>query len=196
MLAMVLGLSILAGLRETLTEQVLPNALEMLLALLIPALFAYVRYLIVTKVQNERTAAVLLRIEAAAVRAVKATQQTFVEAIALARADGKVTDAEWAAAGAEAKRRALRALQGELGEAFMREAEATLKQPTGGVLKIAETFVEAAVHDRKLSVAAVLSGAVDFVKDAMDGDGKPHHPNAPLPRPRFPGLGRDPLARR
>ena len=203
------GLVLLAGLRETLTETILPNALEAVLALAIPALGMYLRHLILTKVTNEKTRAVLLRLEEAALRAVKVTQQTFVEAVNLARADGKVTDAEWSAAGSEAKRRAMRALEEELGAAFLVEAEATLKLPKGGVLKLAEGMVEAAVHDRKMGIAKILGGFVDdardFVGDAIGdalgggGAGPKPHPNAPLGRPikpRFPGVGRDTLARR
>ena len=204
------ALVLLAGLRETLTETVLPNALETLLALAIPALGMYVRHLILTKVTNEKTRAVLLRLEEAAMRAVKVTQQTFVEAVNLARADGKVTDAEWSAAGAEAKRRAMRALEEELGKVFLAEAEATLKLPAGGVLKLAEGMVEAAVHDRKLGIAQILAGAADrvgdFVTDALavarhPGDGKGTLPSLPHPNrlgrlPHPGGFRNDPFAER
>ena len=207
------ALVLLAGLRETLTETVLPNALETLLALAIPALGMYVRHLILTKVTNEKTRAVLLRLEEAAMRAVKVTQQTFVEAVNHARADGKVTDAEWSAAAGEAKRRAMRALEEELGKVFLAEAEATLKLPPGGVLKLAEGMVEAAVHDRKLGIAQILAGAADrardFVGDAIGdalgggivsaaGGAKPHlpHPNRLGRLPHPGGFRNDPLAKR
>lgn len=200
-----LGLLIAASARSVLTEQVLPAVVEYLLPLLIPALFLYLRMMIVAKVKDEKVRAVLLRLEDAAARAVKATQQTFVEAIIIAREDGKVTDAEWSAAGAEAKRRALRVLQEELGAAFLADAAKALALPSSdAVLKVAETMVEAAVHDRKLTVAGIADRARDaivaVVTDALDGPGKGGGKGLPHPNRlggiRVPSLGRDPLARK
>lgn len=203
MFGVVLSLVVLASMREVLTEQVLPRALEILLPLLIPALFWYVRSLIVAKVQNERTRAALLRLEEAAARAVKVVQQTFVEAIARAREDGKVSDQEWSAAAGEAKRRAIAAVEQELGAAFLKEAAGVLALPDGAAVmeRVVVPMVEAAVHDRKLRVAEVIAGAADtargIVEDALQG-AKPH-PNAAFPaRPRIHpgGFRNDPHAKR
>lgn len=98
---------------------------------------------IVARVGNENLRNALIRLDHAVLTAVKEIQQTTVDAIKKANADGKLTDAEKAEIRSAAARSAWDLL-GPKGVAFLQEV---LGVDEDEVQKIIDSRIEAAVHD-------------------------------------------------
>mgnify|MGYP001577004250 FL=1 len=133
------------------------KVLEILSPLLLAALTwaaAKLAQLIRAKVQNEYLKGVLVRVDDAVFTAVKNLQQTVVEQIKAASADGKITDDEKK----QIKDKALAAVKSHLGTKGLAEAAAVLGLGGGALEGLLSSKVEAAVHDLRRSAPA-MNGA-------------------------------------
>lgn len=129
------------------------KVLEILSPVLLAALTwasAKLAQLIRAKVQNEYLRGVLVRVDDAVFTAVKAVQQTVVEQIKEASADGKITDDEKK----RIKEKALAAVKAHLGTKGLSEVGAILGLDGGALDGLLSSKVEAAVHDLRRAVAA------------------------------------------
>lgn len=127
--------------------------LEILSPLLLAALtWASVKLaeLVRAKVKNEYLKGVLVRLDDAVFTAVKDLQQTVVDQIKAASADGKITDDEKK----EIKRRALEAVKAHLGVKGLSEVGTILGLGGGAVESLLSSKVEAAVHDLRRATPA------------------------------------------
>ena len=134
------------------------KVLEILSPLLLAALTwaaAKLAQLIRAKVQNEYLKGVLVRVDDAVFTAVKDLQQTVVEQIKAASADGKITDDEKK----QIKDKALAAVKSHLGTKGLAEAAAILGLGGGALEGLLSSKVESAVHDLRRSTPPT-SGAV------------------------------------
>ena len=112
--------------------------------------------LIRAKVQNEYLKGVLVRVDDAVFTAVKDLQQTVVEQIKAASADGKITDDEKK----QIKDKALAAVKSHLGTKGLAEAASVLGLGGGALEGLLSSKVESAVHDLRRSTPA-MSGAAN-----------------------------------
>lgn len=134
------------------------KVLEILSPLLLAALTwaaAKLAQLIRAKVQNEYLKGVLVRLDDAVFTAVKDLQQTVVEQIKVASADGKITDDEKK----QIKDRALAAVKSHLGAKGLAEAAGILGLGGAALEGLLSSKVEAAVHDLRRSAPATNSAA-------------------------------------
>ena len=135
------------------------KVLEILSPLLLAALTwaaAKLAQLIRAKVQNEYLKGVLVRVDDAVFTAVKDLQQTVVEQIKAASADGKITDDEKK----QIKEKALGAIRSHLGTKGLTEAANVLGLGGGALEGLLSSKVEAAVHDLRRATP-VMSGAAN-----------------------------------
>lgn len=135
------------------------KVLEILSPLLLAALTwaaAKLAQLIRAKVQNEYLKGVLVRVDDAVFTAVKDLQQTVVEQIKAASADGKITDDEKK----QIKDKALAAVKSHLGTKGLAEAASVLGLGGGALEGLLSSKVESAVHDLRRSTPA-MSGAAN-----------------------------------
>ena len=133
------------------------KVLEILSPLLLAALTwaaAKLAQLIRAKVQNEYLKGVLVRVDDAVFTAVKDLQQTVVEQIKVASADGKITDDEKK----QIKEKALGAIRSHLGTKGLAEAANVLGLGGGALEGLLSSKVEAAVHDLRRATP-VMNGA-------------------------------------
>lgn len=133
------------------------KVLEILSPVLLAALTwaaAKVAQLIRAKVQNEYLRGVLVRVDDAVFTAVKAVQQTVVEQIKEASADGKITDDEKK----RIKEQAIATVKAHLGTKGLSEVGTILGLDGGALDGFLSSKVEAAVHDLRRS-AAIVNGA-------------------------------------
>lgn len=134
------------------------KVLELLSPLLLAALTwaaAKLAQLIRAKVQNEYLKGVLVRVDDAVFTAVKDLQQTVVEQIKAASADGKITDDEKK----QIKEKALAAVRSHLGAKGIAEAAGILGLGGGALEGLLSSKVEAAVHDLRRSAPAMNGAA-------------------------------------
>jgi len=134
------------------------KVLEILSPLLLAALTwaaAKLAQLIRAKVQNEYLKGVLVRVDDAVFTAVKDLQQTVVEQIKAASADGKITDDERK----QIKEKALAAVRSHLGAKGIAEAAGILGLGGGALEGLLSSKVEAAVHDLRRSAPAMNDAA-------------------------------------
>lgn len=99
--------------------------------------------LIRAKVQNEYLKGVLVRLDDAVFTAVKDLQQSVVEEIKAASADGKITDDEKR----QIKERALASVKSHLGTKGLAEIAKVFGLEGGALETLLSSKVEAAVHD-------------------------------------------------
>ena len=135
------------------------KVLEILSPLLLAALTwaaAKLAQLIRAKVQNEYLKGVLVRVDDAVFTAVKDLQQTVVEQIKAASADGKITDDEKK----QIKEKALAAVKSHLGTKGLAEAASVLGLGGGALEGLLSSKVESAVHDLRRSTPA-MSGVAN-----------------------------------
>ncbi len=135
------------------------KVLEILSPLLLAALTwaaAKLAQLIRAKVQNEYLKGVLVRVDDAVFTAVKDLQQTVVEQIKAASADGKITDDEKK----QIKEKALAAVRSHLGTKGLAEAAGILGLGGGALEGLLSSKVEAAVHDLRRSTPAMNGAAL------------------------------------
>jgi hypothetical protein len=104
-------------------------------------------------VQNESLKGVLVRLDDAVFTAVKDLQQSVVEQIKAANADGKITDDEKK----QIKERALASVKANLGTKGLAEVARVLGLDGGALEGLLASKVEAAVHDLRRT-APVASG--------------------------------------
>jgi len=134
------------------------KVLEILSPLLLAALTwaaAKLAQLIRAKVQNEYLKGVLVRLDDAVFTAVKDMQQTVVEQIKAASADGKITDDEKK----QIKEKALASVKSHLGTKGLAEAAAILGLGGSALEGLLSSKVEAAVHDLRRSTPVANGGA-------------------------------------
>jgi hypothetical protein len=134
------------------------KVLEILSPLLLAALTwaaAKLAQLIRAKVQNEYLKGVLVRLDDAVFTAVKDMQQTVVEQIKAASADGKITDDEKK----QIKDKALAAVKSHLGTKGLAEAAAILGLGGSALEGLLSSKVEAAVHDLRRTAPAMNGAA-------------------------------------
>lgn len=134
------------------------KVLEILSPLLLAALTwaaAKLAQLIRAKVQNEYLKGVLVRVDDAVFTAVKDLQQTVVEQIKVASADGKITDDEKK----QIKDKALVVVKSHLGTKGLAEAAGILGLGGAALEGLLSSKVEAAVHDLRRSAPATSSAA-------------------------------------
>jgi hypothetical protein len=134
------------------------KVLEILSPLLLAALTwaaAKLAQLIRAKVQNEYLKGVLVRVDDAVFTAVKDLQQTVVEQIKAASADGKITDDEKK----QIKDKALAAVKSHLGTKGLAEAASVLGLSGGALEGLLSSKVESAVHDLRRSAPPVNGAA-------------------------------------
>ena len=134
------------------------KVLEILSPLLLAALTwaaAKLAQLIRAKVQNEYLKGVLVRVDDAVFTAVKDLQQTVVEQIKAASADGKITDDEKK----QIKDKALAAVKSHLGTKGLAEAASVLGLGGGALEGLLSSKVESAVHDLRRSTPPTSGGA-------------------------------------
>ena len=134
------------------------KVLEILSPVLLAALTwaaAKLAQLIRAKVQNEYLKGVLVRVDDAVFTAVKNLQQTVVEQIKAASADGKITDDEKK----QIKEKALAAVRSHLGTKGLTEAAAILGLGGSALEGLLSSKVEAAVHDLRRTAPIAMSGA-------------------------------------
>jgi len=130
------------------------KVLEILSPLLLAALTwaaAKLAQLIRAKVQNEYLKGGLVRVDDAVFTAVKDLQQTVVEQIKAASADGKITADEKK----QIKDKALAAVKSHLGTKGLAEAASVLGLGGGALEGLLSSKVESAVHDLRRSVPAM-----------------------------------------
>lgn len=138
------------------TEGIALKVLEILSPVLLAALTwaaAKLAQLIRAKVRSEYLRQVLVRLDEAVFTAVKDLQQSVVEEIKAASADGKITDEEKK----RIKERALASVRSHLGAKGISEVGAILGLDAGALDGFLSSKVEAAVHD--LRRAATANGA-------------------------------------
>ena len=134
------------------------KVLEILSPLLLAALTwaaAKLAQLIRAKVQNEYLKGVLVRLDDAVFTAVKDLQQTVVEQIKAASADGKITDEEKK----QIKDKALAAVKSHLGTKGLAEAASVLGLGGGALEGLLSSKVESAVHDLRRSTPPTSGAA-------------------------------------
>jgi hypothetical protein len=139
------------------TEGIALKILEILSPVLLAALTwaaAKLAQLIRAKVKSEYLRQVLVRLDEAVITAVKAIQQSVVEEIKAASADGKITDEEKR----RIKERALASAKSHLGTKGLSEVGTILGLDTGALDGFLSSKVEAAVHD--IRRAATANGAM------------------------------------
>ncbi len=132
------------------------KVLEILSPVLLAALTwaaAKLAQLIRAKVQNEYLKGVLVRLDDAVFTAVKDMQQTVVEQIKAASADGKITDDEKK----QIKEKALAAVKSHLGTKGLAEAAAILGLGGSAFEGLLSSKVEAAVHDLRRTAPAMTA---------------------------------------
>ncbi len=132
------------------------KVLEILSPVLLAALTwaaAKLAQLIRAKVQNEYLKGVLVRLDDAVFTAVKDMQQTVVEQIKAASADGKITDDEKK----QIKEKALAAVKSHLGTKGLAEAAAILGLGGSALEGLLSSKVEAAVHDLRRTAPAMTA---------------------------------------
>lgn len=105
------------------------------------------------KVQNEYLKGVLVRLDDAVFTAVKDLQQSVVEQIKAASADGKITDEEKK----QIKDRALASVKSHLGTKGLAEVAKVLGLEGGALEGLLSSKVEAAVHDLRRTASAPTS---------------------------------------
>jgi hypothetical protein len=98
---------------------------------------------------------VLVRVDDAVFTAVKDLQQTVVEQIKAASADGKITDDEKK----QIKEKALAAVKSHLGTKGLAEAASVLGLGGGALEGLLSSKVESAVHDLRRSAPAMNGAA-------------------------------------
>lgn len=134
--------------------------IEALSPLLIAALTwgaAKLAQFIKAKVENEYLAGVLVRLEDAVLTVVKSLQQTTVDAIKLANADGQLTDEEKEAI----KQAAVAALKSYIGAKGLALVGKVLGLGDGALDQFLGDKIEAAVHDLKADKAAIGSSRAE-----------------------------------
>jgi len=134
------------------------KVLEILSPLLLAALTwaaAKLAQLIRAKVQNEYLKGGLVRVDDAVFTAVKDLQQTVVEQIKAASADGKITADEKK----QIKDKALAAVKSHLGTKGLAEAASVLGLGGGALEGLLSSKVESAVHDLRRSAPAMNGAA-------------------------------------
>ena len=133
------------------------KVLEILSPVLLAALTwaaAKLAQLIRAKVQNEYLKGVLVRLDDAVFTAVKDLQQSVVEQIKAASADGKITDEEKK----EIKEKAMAAVKSHIGTKGLAEAAKVLGLEGGALEGLLSSKVEAAVHDLRRAAPAAVNG--------------------------------------
>lgn len=133
------------------------KVLEILSPVLLAALTwaaAKLAQLIRAKVQNEYLKGVLVRLDDAVFTAVKDLQQSVVEQIKAASADGKITDEEKR----QIKEKAMAAVKSHLGTRGLAEAAKILGLEGGALEGLLSSKVEAAVHDLRRAVPPTVNG--------------------------------------
>ncbi len=133
------------------------KVLEILSPLFLGALTwaaAKLAQLIRAKIQNEYLKGVLVRIDDAVFTAVKDLQQTVIEQLKAASADGKLTDDEQK----QLKEKALAAVKSHLGTKGIAEAAAILGLGGSALDGLLSSKVEGAVHDLRRTASA-MNGA-------------------------------------
>lgn len=129
------------------------KALEVLSPVLIAALTwaaAKLAQLVRAKVKNEYLRGVLVRLDDVVFTAVKDLQQTVVNEIKLASADGKITDVEKR----RIKDQAIANVKSHLGTKGIGELAKVLGLDSGAIDGLLSSKVEAAVHDLRRASAA------------------------------------------
>lgn len=133
------------------------KALEILSPVLLAALTwaaAKLAQLVRAKVKNEYLRGVLVRLDDVVFTAVKDLQQTVVNEIKLASADGKISDAEKR----RVKDQAIANVKSHLGTKGIGELAKVLGLDGGAIEGLLSSKVEAAVHDlRRASAAAPVA---------------------------------------
>lgn len=129
---------------------------------------AKVAQLISAKVKNEWVRGVIARLDDAVLNAVREVEQSVVDEIKAARADGKLTAAERA----RVKAQAIDSIRSHLGLKGLGELARVLGLEDGCLDKLLSTRVEAAVHDLRRS-------AVNGVPNGNGPNGGPAVPFAP-----------------
>ena len=135
------------------------KALEILTPVLIAALTwaaAKLAQLVRAKVKNEYLRGVLVRLDDVVFTAVKDLQQTVVNEIKLASADGKITDAEKR----RIKDQAIANAKSHLGTKGIGELAKVLGLDSGAIDGLLSSKVEAAVHDLRRASAATTVAEV------------------------------------
>lgn len=135
--------------------QILEISSPLLLAALTWAA-AKLAQLIRAKVQNEYLKGVLVRLDDAVFTAVKDLQQSVVEQIKAASADGKITDDEKK----QIKERALASVKSHVGTKGLAEAAKVLGLEGGALETLLSSKVEAAVHDLRRTAPPDVASAV------------------------------------
>jgi hypothetical protein len=133
------------------------KVLEILSPVLLAALTwaaAKLAQLIRAKVQNEYLKGVLVRLDDAVFTAVKGIQQSVVEQIKEASADGKITDDEKK----RIKDKALTSVKSHLGTKGLAEVARILGLDGGALDGLLSSKVEAAVHDLRRAAPASANG--------------------------------------
>jgi hypothetical protein len=133
------------------------KVLEILSPVLLAALTwaaAKLAQLIRAKVQNEYLKGVLVRRDDAVFTAVKGIQQSVVEQIKEASADGKITDDEKK----RIKEKALASVRSHLGTKGLAEVARILGLDGGALDGLLSSKVEAAVHDLRRALPASANG--------------------------------------
>lgn len=140
------------------TEGIGLKILEILSPVLLAALAwaaAKLAQLIRVKIKHEYLRGVLIRLEDAVVVSVKDLQQTVVEEIKAASADGKISDDEKK----RIKEKALASVKSHLGTKGLSELATVLGLDGGAIDGFLSSRVEAAVHDlRRATANGVESG--------------------------------------
>jgi hypothetical protein len=134
------------------------KVLEILSPVLLAALTwaaAKLAQLIRAKVQNEYLKGVLVRLDDAVFTSVKDIQQSVVEQIKDASADGKITDDEKK----RIKEKALANVKSHLGTKGLAEVAGILGLEGGALDGLLSSRVEAAVHDLRRAAASVPSAS-------------------------------------
>jgi len=135
------------------TEGIALKILEILSPVLLAALTwaaAKLAQLIRAKVRSEYLRQVLVRLDEAVYTAVKDLQQSVVEEIKAASADGKITDEEKK----RIKERALASVRSHLGAKGLSEVGTILGLDAGALDGFLSSKVEAAVHDLRRAATA------------------------------------------
>jgi hypothetical protein len=133
------------------------KVLEILSPVLLAALTwaaAKLAQLIRAKVQNEYLKGVLVRLDDAVFTAVKDIEQSVVEQIKEASADGKITDDEKK----RIKEKALASVRSHLGTKGLAEVARILGLDGGALDGLLSSKVEAAVHDLRRALPASANG--------------------------------------
>lgn len=133
------------------------QALSPLLLALLGWTAARLGQFIAARVNNEYLRGVLLRLDDAVFAAVRELQQTVVDDLKSASADGRLSQADKA----RLKQDALLTIRSHLGDRGLAELARVLGLDTGEINKLISTKVEAAVHD--LKVARAAAGAASLI---------------------------------